>query len=69
MRLPLYFHAAQELLGDAEKLFRSVGETLGPPIEDQLQEFLARSEMDQSLECMGYQVGVDDDGFRYQRNW
>lgn len=67
--LPLFYHAAGLLGMHPRALFVSAQALLQRPSALQLEQFLARRDEDKSLESMGYRIGSDDDGFRYERMW
>lgn len=67
--LCLHFDASKRIGTAPESTFRDAARFLSPRVAQALQEFLKRSEEDRSLEAMGYKVGMDRDGFRYQRTW
>jgi hypothetical protein len=67
--LPLFYHAALELAVDPEEVFTAIGSLVEPEARYLLEGFTKRSPEDRSIEAMGYIVGSDSDGFRYQREW
>jgi hypothetical protein len=67
--LALFYHACPLLGSTAARIFQSIGRVVGGHAAVELKAFLARSQKDKSLEVMGYEVGQDQDGFRYKRNW
>jgi len=67
--LALFYHACPLLGSTAARIFLSIGRVVGGHAAVELKAFLARSQKDKSLEVMGYEVGQDQDGFRYKRNW
>ncbi|MGE0482692.1 MAG: hypothetical protein AB7Q81_00985 [Gammaproteobacteria bacterium] len=67
--MPLLWHAAATLGVHQAHLFSSVAGELPPAGAGALRAFVARKPEDQTLECMGYCVGADEQGFRYVRTW
>jgi len=67
--LPLFYHAAMTIGVVPGRLFRTVAAMLGGEAGSVLESFPDRSEEDRSLEAMGYRVGQDAGGFRYERTW
>jgi hypothetical protein len=66
---PIFLDAISRLNLDLTSFVASIRQTVGDQLIDPLIEFLKRTEVNKSLEAMGYAEGADDDGFRYVRNW
>jgi hypothetical protein len=66
-RQPLAWHAAATLGVQPAALFALVAERLPATGRASLFAFSRRAAKDQSLECMGYEEGADDAGFRFVR--
>lgn len=67
--LSLIHDAAARIPVSPESLFEAAANS-GPFAESaMLKGFLRRASADQQIELMGYSVGADSEGFRYQRNW
>jgi hypothetical protein len=66
MVLSLFFDASQKVGEPPSSLFNDAASLLPAKIGSELRTFLRRSPEDRSLESMGYRVGTDADGFRYQ---
>jgi hypothetical protein len=67
--LPLIVHSCRILNVNASSLFADVSQYSTGLIGAHFSSFLKRSEEDQSLAAMGYEVGQDEGGFRYRRTW
>jgi hypothetical protein len=67
--LPLFVHSCKIMNVDASKLFADVSQYSTGLIGAHFSSFLKRTEEDQSLAAMGYEVGQDEGGFRYRRTW
>ena len=67
--VPPHYDAANRIGAIPEELFEEAARFLPVGPADTLREFLRRSNEDKSLVAMGYIVGSDSDGFRYQRTW
>jgi hypothetical protein len=67
--MPLPWHAAKHLGLDPATVFKQTAKLLAGKARDFLLTFCGRAPQDQTLECMGYVVGADADGFRYVRTW
>lgn len=67
--LPLFHHAAKTIGVVPGGIFRAVASAIGGEAGSVLESFLDRTEEDRSLEAMGYRVGRDAGGFRYERTW
>jgi len=65
----LHYDAAKRIGAGPDNIFESAARLLPEKPASALRSFLRRSAHDKSLEAMGYIVGNDDDGFRYQRTW
>jgi hypothetical protein len=65
----LHYDAAQRIASDAASVFEKAAALVPPEPAKFLRSFLQRSAANKSLEAMGYVVGTDGDGFRYQRTW
>jgi hypothetical protein len=65
----LHYDAAKRIGANPEDIFESAAGLLPDKPASALRSFLRRSAHDKSLKAMGYIVGNDDDGFRYQRTW
>jgi hypothetical protein len=66
--LALYCDAVRMLGLNSASLVDSVRAILGDVLIEPLVKFLARSEVNRSLEAMGYSRSSDNDGFRYIRD-
>jgi len=67
--IPLHYDAADRVGAVPEEIFEDVARLLPAEPANALRRFLRRSDEDKSLAAMGYIVGSDSDGFRYQRTW
>lgn len=67
--IALYYDAAQKLGTHPENAFEKAAALLPEKAANALRTFLRRSTEDKSLAAMGYVVGTDVDGFRYERTW
>lgn len=67
--LCLHYDAARRIGVKPKDLFEEAAVMLPEKSANSLRSFPRRSEADKSLESMGYSVGADADGFRYQRTW
>jgi hypothetical protein len=65
----LHYDAAKRIGASPEDIFESAARLLPDKPASGLRSFLRRSAHNKSLEVMGYIVGNDEDGFRYQRTW
>jgi hypothetical protein len=65
----LHYDAAKRIGASPEDVFESAARLLPDKPASGLRSFLRRSAHDKSLEVMGYIVGNDEDGIRYQRTW
>jgi hypothetical protein len=65
----LHFDATQTIGASPEAIFESAARLLPEKPAHALRSFLRRSDDDKSLGATGYEVGNDDDGFRYRRTW
>jgi len=65
--LPLFHNGLLKLHIDPPAFADSVRQTVGDRLADPFVQFMNRA--DKTLEAMGYQEGVDTDGFRYVRSW
>lgn len=65
----LHYNAAQRIGLPPNGVFEEVAKLLPPKPAEGLRSYLRRSEEDKSLQAMGYILGTDGDGFRYQRTW
>jgi hypothetical protein len=64
--LALHYDAARRIGVDPEPIFERAAAMLYGKAADGLRTFLRRSAYDKSLEVMAFEVGADDDGFRYK---
>jgi hypothetical protein len=67
--LSLLHDAAIRIGLDPREAFEQVLPYTTKPVADSLERFLARTPQDKVIEAMGYRVGADADGFRYERTW
>lgn len=67
--LSLHYDATKRLGGDFKNTFHRAEKPLSKKVAKAFQAFLKRSDEDKSLDAMGYEVGEDEDGFRYKRTW
>jgi hypothetical protein len=67
--LPLHYDAATRIGIGPEEMFERAASYLPTEPGNVLRRFPQRSNEDKSLAAMGYVVGSDSDGFRYQRTW
>jgi hypothetical protein len=67
--VPLHLDAAERIGAVPAALFEHAASFLPRTSAQGLRDFLKRSGRDKSLAVMGYVVGKDGDGFRYQRTW
>jgi hypothetical protein len=67
--LPLHYDAATRIGIVPEGMFERSASLLPAEPANALRRFPQRSSQDKSLAAMGYIVGSDSDGFRYQRTW
>jgi hypothetical protein len=67
--LPLLYDAELRLGRDPRADFERARATLDARAVEWLEGFLMRSERNKSIEVMGYRVGAEPDGFRYERTW
>lgn len=65
--LSLLHDAAVRLGKDPKEIFDEVGSIAGGA--DLLRDFLARNEEDKSIDAMGYEETMSEDGFLYKRTW
>jgi hypothetical protein len=66
---PIFYDAVRRIGLEIMPFAASIQQIIGDLLTAPLIEFLQRSETDKSLHAMGYSVGADADGFRYQRDW
>jgi hypothetical protein len=64
--MPLLEDAARRLGLEPADLFEEAAEVVGHPGTVNLMLWLSRRPEDRTLECMGYEAGQDDSGFRYR---
>lgn len=67
--LPLPWHCADMLTNKPKVLFKQASLLLPEKGRQALLDFCQRTPKDQTLSCMGYAAGADEDGFRYVRAW
>ena len=66
---PLIIDALRKLSVEPAALVSSVRLLIGEQLTRPFVDFANRSEVEKSLQIMGYKEGVDDEGFRYIRCW
>ena len=67
--LSLHYDAGQRIGADVNLLFKEAAALLSPKVANAFLSFLRRSSADKAIVAMGYVVGADADGFRYERTW
>jgi hypothetical protein len=67
--LPLLYDAELRLGRDPRADFERTRAYVDARAVEWLERFSTRSERDRSIEAMGYRVGADAGGFRYERTW
>lgn len=67
--IALHYDASQRLGIEPDMTFERAALLLSDKVANALRAFLRRSADDKSLEAMGYEAGVDGDGFIYKRTW
>ena len=67
--VPLHYDAAQRIGVDAEPIFENVITQVGGTFAKHLRQFLQAPTPKKSIDVMGYQIGSDEQGFRYRRTW
>jgi hypothetical protein len=67
--LPLLYDALVRVGAAPEKTFEEVAELDLGRGSDLVRAFFRRAPENRSITSMGYRVGSDSDGFRYERTW
>jgi hypothetical protein len=67
--LPLLYDAVVRVGATPEKIFEEVAELDLGRGSDLVRSFFRRAPENRSITSMGYRVGSDRDGFRYERTW
>jgi hypothetical protein len=67
--VPLHYDAAQRIGVEPVPLFEKAATLLSGTFARHLRDFLRRSASEKSISQMGFQIGNDEQGFRYKRAW
>ena len=66
MVMPLIEDASRRIGVEPHELFESAATLVAQPGATNLMRWLGRQDEDRTIECMGFVVGSDEQGFRYR---